>query len=170
MRLWRRLVRAGRHTGRVGQAWLIPARRRLLWRMIAFSRSLPARFEQPLPEMMARLTPPARAQPVAEEAIWPLADAVAAWHFRSPLGICLRRSLLRYYFLREAALPVHIVFGARLKGRPAERTIGGHAWLILNGQPYHEHPADYEGFVPLYTYPPLTNADSPTKKKAEPGR
>lgn len=137
--------------------------------MIVFSRDLPRQFNQPLPVMMARLTPPSHHKPEAhrDKSIqrlnnaWPLsandirklADAVAAWHLCSPLGICLRRSLLRYHFLREADTPVEIVFGARLK-EPRERGgLGGHAWLTLDGRPYYENPADYEGFVVMYTYP-----------------
>jgi hypothetical protein len=82
-----------------------------------------------------------------------LADAVAAWHINSPLGICLRRSLLRYYFLREAGLPVGIVFGARLKNSQEGGGLGGHAWLTLDGLPYYENPDDYTGFAEMYVYP-----------------
>jgi hypothetical protein len=124
--------------------------------MIAFSRALPRQFDQSLPQMMARLTPEAVAQrrrAVIPDEIRRLADAVAAWHLGSPLGICLRRSLLRYHFLREAGLPLQIVFGARLKDNQEGGGIGGHAWLTLNGAPYHEDPADYAGFVEMYIYP-----------------
>jgi hypothetical protein len=124
--------------------------------MVTFSRSLPRQFNRPLPEMMAHLTPPPLPQErclLAEAEIRRLADAVATWHYRSPLGICLRRSLLRYHFLREAHLPVRIVFGARLKSHQEGGGIGGHAWLTLNGSPYHEAPGDYEGFVEMYRYP-----------------
>jgi hypothetical protein len=91
---------------------------------------------------------------LAEPQIRQLADAVAAWQLRSPLGICLRRSLLRYYFLREAGLPVKISFGARLKSEREGSGLGGHAWLTLNGRAYYEPPANYEGFVVMYSYPP----------------
>ena len=122
--------------------------------MLHFSRALPQRFEQPLPTMMAELTPAAIGQyPVGPDEIRPLADAVAAWQLLSPLGICLRRSLLRYYFLREAGLPVTIVFGARLKRNDEGGGLGGHAWLTLNGRPYHESPANHQGFVKMYAYP-----------------
>jgi hypothetical protein len=122
--------------------------------MLSFSHGLPQRFDQPLPQMMAELTPSTQAQSaVYPDEIRPLADAVAAWQLHSPLGICLRRSLLRYYFLREAGLPVTIVFGARLKGKEEGGGIGGHAWLTLAGQPYYERPGNYEGFVVMYTFP-----------------
>jgi hypothetical protein len=121
--------------------------------MVAFSRALPHRFDQPLPQMMVQLTPGTTASPVPFDEIRLLADAVAAWHLHSTLGICLRRSLLRYYFLREAGLPVQIVFGARLKQTPAGSGIGGHAWLTLDGAPYHEHPGDCQDFAQIYVYP-----------------
>lgn len=105
---------------------------------------------------MARLTPTPRSQnrtALSEQEIRHLADAVAAWHIRSPLGICLRRSMLRYYFLREANVPVRVIFGARIKDAAEGGGVGGHAWLTLNGNPYYENPADYQGFVVMYAYP-----------------
>ncbi|MCB0210169.1 MAG: lasso peptide biosynthesis B2 protein [Anaerolineae bacterium] len=138
------------------RAWLDGPRRALLRRMVAFSRTLPDQFNQPLPDTMARLTPSplTLTTPVMpEQAIRQLADAVAAWHIRSPLGICLRRSLLRYHFLREANVPVQVIFGARIKDAAEGGGVGGHAWLTLNGRPYYENPADYQGFVVMYTYP-----------------
>jgi hypothetical protein len=123
--------------------------------MMAFSRALPRQFDQPLPQMMAQLTCVADSDlaGLSLDYIRRLADAVAAWHFRSPLGICLRRSLLRYHFLRQAGLPVRIVFGARLKNDHEGGGIGGHAWLTLEGEPFFEDPQDYAGFVEIYTYP-----------------
>jgi hypothetical protein len=151
--------------------------------MVSFSRSLPQQFDQPLPTMMAGLTPgePANRR-IGEWADWgasptpsklsaietltagqirTLADAVAAWHLSSPLGICLRRSLLRYYFLRQAGLPVQIVFGARLKSNQEGGGIGGHAWLTLNNAPYFENPQDYAGFAPMYVYPVEDTSQTP---------
>ncbi len=161
----------------IGQAITAAPKRALLRQMVAFSQMLPRQFEQPLPAMMAQLTPlTSQAQPadnqlaimagrpvvqalVGEAEIRQLADAVALWHFWSPLGLCLRRSLLRYHFLRAAQVPVAIVFGARLKSSQAGGGIGGHAWLTLHGQPYYEHPGDYQGFAIMYVYPadPETN-------------
>ena len=149
----------------IGRALLAAPKRALLRQMVAFSQTLPRQFRQPLPAMMAQLTPPpAHAQPanhqqsmtihaLAEAEIRQLADAVAMWHLRSPLGLCLRRSLLRYHFLRAAQIPVSIVFGARLKSSQEGGGIGGHAWLTLHDQPYFEQPADYQGFVIMVVYP-----------------
>ena len=110
--------------------------------------------------MMKALTPiPEQQNAPSETQVRHLADAVAAWHLRSPLGICLRRSLLRYRFLREQDVPVVIIFGARLKGANEGGGIGGHAWLTLHDEPYYENPADYEGFSPMYRYPPSKNSE-----------
>lgn len=152
--MFKRLRRGWQHSLTVLRALPRTANRKLLGQMIVFSRTLPAQFNRPLPQMMAHLTPPPRPHPGLPPAeIRRLADAVAAWHWRSPLGICLRRSLLRYYFLRQAGLEVAIVFGARFKDAQEGGGIGGHAWLTLNGQPYYENLNDYQGFVKMYVYP-----------------
>ena len=65
-------------------------------------------------------------------------------------------AILRYYFLRRAGLPVSVVFGARRRGDG----IGGHAWLTLNGAPYHELPEHYREFAVMFAYPsPLAHAE-----------
>lgn len=160
-----RLSRGLRHTLTLVSALPIAAKRTLLAQMLAFSRVLPQQFNQPLPQMMADLTPaaPSDLLPLTPDDIRRLADAVAAWHLRSPLGICLRRSLLRYHFLRRVGLPVNIVFGARLKGEHEGGGIGGHAWLTLNDSPYYENPQDYTGFVEMYVYP--ENVERSTLKR-----
>lgn len=154
--MFSRAVNGLRHTAILLGALFAPRQRDLLRRMVAFSRALPRQFHQPLPEMMARLTPAGPDPPgrmVSQTRVRRLADAVAAWHFRSPLGLCLRRALLRYYFLRLAGLPVKIVFGARLKSAPEGGGLGGHAWLTLNNAPYFEPPENYRGFVQMYVFP-----------------
>ena len=156
--MFRRVQRAASLTLTLLRALPDPSKRDLLRRMITFSRDLPAQFEHPLPQMMAGLTPePSDSQSVSDvKEIRQLADAVAAWHVRSPLGLCLRRSLLRYHFLRSANVPVRIVFGARLKGEPEGGGLGGHAWLTLGELAYYERPEDYQGFVAMYVYPEET--------------
>lgn len=153
--MWfKRVLRGTKHTWTILQALPVGPRRHLMGRMIRFSRALPRQFDRPLPQMMAALTPTPLDPPTpSPKFIRQLADAVAAWHLRSPLGICLRRSLLRYYFLCEAGLPVTIIFGARFKHDDEGGGIGGHAWLTLDGEPFHENPQDYEGFVEMYSYP-----------------
>lgn len=151
--MFKRLGRAGQYTFTLLAALPSAPRRNLLRQMMAFSQALPACFDKPLPQMMAHLTPTPRPEPTPANNIRRLADAVAAWHLQSPLGICLRRSLLRYHFLRRAGVPVKIVFGARLKDEAEGGGLGGHAWLTLHNTPYFENPEDYEGFVEMYSYP-----------------
>ena len=152
--MFRSLGRSITYTATISRTGLSAAKRTLLSRMISFSRTLPSRFDDSLPIMMQKLSAQsANALPYAEQDVLHLADAVAAWHFRSPLGICLRRSLIRYYFLYEISIPVQIVFGARLKGEAEGGGIGGHAWLMLNGEAYFENPTDYKGFAKMYIYP-----------------
>lgn len=153
--MFERLVRAWRHILTIICALPAAPKRNLLTQMVAFSRSLPQQFNQPLPQMMAQLTPvrDANLRNLPPDDTRRLADAVAAWHLNSPLGICLRRSLLRYHFLRRVGLPVRIVFGARLKDSREGGGVGGHAWLTLNGSPFYEDPQNYAGFVEMFAYP-----------------
>ncbi len=180
--MFERLARGIRHSFTVLAALPSAPRRSLLGQMIGLSRRLPRQFDRPLPVMLACLTPgesanegvsplssrlPADA-PLTTDQIRHLADAVAAWHVTSPLGICLRRSLLRYHFLRQAGLPVQIVFGARLKSHQEGGGIGGHAWLTLNGAPYHEQPQDYAGFAPMFVYPTEDNTSGAAPETGNP--
>lgn len=134
------------------------AQRRLLAEALALARELPARLEQPLPAALLALTPPAAPQPVAVETTRAIVDALTAFGAGRPLGICLRRSLLRYYFLRRAGLPVVIHFGARRLGDD----IAGHAWLTLAGQPYHEQPEHILVHTRMWSYP---SADAPLNSR-----
>jgi hypothetical protein len=118
-----------------------------MWRL---ERSLPGRLQSPLPELVAGLTPEKQDLHLAASTVRHLADAVAGLDIRSPLGICLRRSLLRYHFLRRAGVPAVIHFGARIKG---DDSVGGHAWLTLNGQPYFEAAENYKDYAVMFSYP-----------------
>jgi transglutaminase superfamily protein len=120
-----------------------------MWRL---EQSLPERMNLPLPEMMNALTPPAPDLPISPESVRRFVDAITAFDIRSPLGICLRRSLVRYHFLRRAGLDVVILFGARFKDS-LHHELGGHAWLVLDNQPYAEESENYIGFATLYRYP-----------------
>ena len=134
---------------------LIASRRQraLFRRMWAFSRVLPAQLQAPPQIALQRLTPENRTEAVPAHVIRRLADLVAVLDRRSPLGLCLRRSALRYHFLRQAGMPVEIHFGARLDGPSARRQLKGHAWLTLHGQPYYEADENWRGFTPVFTWP-----------------
>src|SRR5262245_3719635 len=70
----------------------------------AFLRVLPERFKRPLPELMKELTPPSASmrKPSLEKSLREIVDIAALINRSSPLGLCLRRSMTRYYFLRRA--------------------------------------------------------------------
>jgi hypothetical protein len=133
---------------------LLDRRRRALWaEMRAFVRGLPAVLGAPLPEALARSTPARADLEVPPAVVRRLADAAALFERRSPLGLCLRRSLVRYHFLRRAGVPLVLNFGARFANGAADRDIAGHAWVTLDGEPYVEEGDNYRGFTVMLTYP-----------------
>lgn len=129
--------------------------RAMLVEMRRVQRSLPARYHAlPLPEFLSELTP--------AEADWrgrdvdqvrELVDALAFLDRRSPFGVCLRRSLLRYHFLRRAGLPLGIILAMRTRQPDEPPGLAGHAWNILDGRPYHERSEDMAGFTEVYRWP-----------------
>jgi len=147
----RRAQRGARYSLVLIAALVDPPRRRFIYEALALARELPACMDSPLPAALAELTPAPAPQPLDTDTIRQIADALTAFGAGRPLGICLRRSLLRYYFLRRAGLPVVVHFGARRLG---ER-IGGHAWLTLNGQPYYEAPEHYLNYALMFSYPQI---------------
>jgi hypothetical protein len=72
---------------------------------------------------------------------------------RSPLGLCLRRSLTRYHFLRRIGVPVVLQFGAKFVAGKPDREVTGHAWLTLNGRPYYEANENWRGFAVMFSFP-----------------
>ncbi len=156
-----RLAQLGRGWGyslTLVRALTRPAERRLMGEIIDLARRLPAQLDQPLPQALAGLTPEPTPQPVAPQTIRKIVDALTAFGAGRPLGICLRRSLLRYYFLRRAGFPVVVNFGAR---RTAQ-TLGGHAWLTLDGEPYYEAPENYQRYALMFSFPPHVRSDEHT--------
>lgn len=135
--------------------------RRVLKRMRMFCGRVPTILQQPLPQAMQQIGQPAAAAVnLPENHIRDLADLAALLQRHSPLGLCLRRSLVRYHYLRPRGVPVIVHFGARLLGQPEKRGLTGHAWLTLNGQPYHETDENWQGFTVMYTWPPEHSAES----------
>jgi hypothetical protein len=132
---------------------LHPARRRLWREMRAYLRRLPAALAAPLPAALAAQTPAAVDISEEHDALRRLADSAALLDRRSPLGLCLRRSLVRYHYLRRAGLPLEIRFGARFTGGHADRDVTGHAWVELDGEPYYEDGENYSGFTVMLRYP-----------------
>jgi len=133
---------------------LLNSRRRALFReMRAFSHRLPALLRSPLPAALQAITPSPESTRHSEQAVRRLADVAALLDRRSPLGLCLRRSLIRYHFLRRAGVPVTVRFGAKFVNGKPDRDITGHAWLTLDGQVYHEADENWRGFSVMLSFP-----------------
>jgi len=127
----------------------------MLAEMRRVQRSLPARYDAlSLPDFLTELTPTSSDWADKDrEQVRELADALALWDRSSPFGLCLRRSLLRYHFLRRTGLPLGIVFAMRPRKAHEPPGLAGHAWNILDGQPYHERAEDMAGFTEVYRWP-----------------
>lgn len=133
--------------------------RQLLAEMRQLCRQLPGMLQEPLPLAMARLTPNLTGkQPLpGEKNTRQLTDLAALLERHSPLGLCLRRSLLRYHYLRQLDIPVVVQFGAKFVEEVdrQEKDVTGHAWLTLNGRAYHEPEENWRDFTILFTWPPV---------------
>lgn len=127
--------------------------RRLFAEMRVFARRLPAALNAPLPQALAELTPLTSDLQLPASALRRLADLTALLNRDSPRGLCLRRSLVRYHFLRRAGVPLVLNFGARFKSGQPDREITGHAWVTLAGQPYFEDGENWRGFTVMLRYP-----------------
>ncbi len=90
---------------------------------------------------------------VGADFIRDLSDLTALLDRRSSLGLCLRRSLVRFHYLRRAGLPVTLKFGAKFVAGKPDREITGHAWLTLDDAPYHEADENWKGFVVMLSFP-----------------
>jgi hypothetical protein len=132
-----------------------PADLRLLAEALRLHHAIPGWMTAPLPTTMQRLTPAlGEPLPLSEyQRRTHLIDATVHLDQTVPLGICLRRSLVRYILLRRAGLPVTIIFGAR-PTQKAATGLAAHAWLELDGQPWMEAPENVQGFAIMYRYPP----------------
>jgi len=145
-----------RHAGLGGLALgvsLVPDRRRLFATMRRYVRDLPQALAGPLPAALAAQTPAQTGLALPPGQVRLLADAAALFERRSPLGLCLRRSLVRYHFMRQAGVPLVLNFGARFVAGAPDRDITGHAWVTLDGAPYFEDGENYKGFVVMLKYP-----------------
>lgn len=130
-------------------------KRLLLTEMRGFMRTLPAVMKRPLPQALTELTPldttPNAA--LSEAEIRRLADLAALLERQSPLGLCLRRSLTRFHYLRRHNIPIDIQFGAKFVPTTDERSVTGHAWTTYNGQPYFEEDENWRDFLVMLSWP-----------------
>lgn len=129
--------------------------RALLAEMRLFCRQLPAVLQQPIPQAMVALTPKNANQPALfdENTTRNLADLAILLERKSPLGLCLRRSLVRYHYLYPLDVPVVVQFGAKFLAGEQQKDITGHAWLTLNGQPYYEAEENWRDFTVMFAWP-----------------
>ncbi len=154
---------------RIGHLWLglrlLPSlltnaqQRQLLAQMRHLCQELPIILKQPIPQAMVELEAMGggeRPFPLPPEAqTRQLADLAALLERRSPLGLCLRRSLLRYRYLHELGVPVAVRFGAKFAPgeTPDKKKVTGHAWLVVEQRPYHEADANWQGYTVMLRWP-----------------
>lgn len=136
--------------------------RQLLAEMRKLGRQLPHILKQPFPQAMAELETKRLERPFSlppESQTRQLADLAALLDRRSPLGLCLRRSLLRHRYLHELNVPVSVLFGAKFAPgeSPDKKKITGHAWLVLGERPYHEADENWQGYTVMLRWPNLDN-------------
>ncbi len=132
--------------------------RALLAEMRNLGQQLPELLKQPIPQALAQLETTDLPRPFPlppENKTRQLADLAALLEQQSPLGLCLRRSLLRYRYLYELNVPVIVQFGAKFA--PGEslnhKKVTGHAWLTLNERPYHEDDENWQGYTVMLRWP-----------------
>lgn len=134
------------------------SQRQLLAEMRSLGRELPILLKKPIPQAMAELEMMRGERPFplpAEKKTRELADLAALLDRRSPLGLCLRRSLLRYRYLHELGVPVAVRFGAKFAPgeTPDKKKVTGHAWLVLDERPYHEADENWQGYIVMLRWP-----------------
>jgi len=130
--------------------------RALLAEMRSFCESLPITLKPSLIEGLRLIDPRSTrsgTKEFNEDTVRNFADLAALLDRHSPLGLCLRRSLTRYHFLRQADVPVVMRFGAKFVSGKPDREITGHAWLTLNDSPYYEADENWRGFTVMMSYP-----------------
>ena len=105
---------------------------------------MPSRYDTlSLPAFLAELTP---ASPdlseIAIDDLRRLVDAMARLYRRHTFGLCLRRSLLRYHFLRRAGLPSRWcwapAYGRTLPVAMASPAMPGPHWMASPGRNAHK--------------------------------
>ncbi|TKB91032.1 MAG: lasso peptide biosynthesis B2 protein [Nitrospira sp.] len=71
-------------------------------------------------------------------------------------GNCFPRSLALFWFARRLGYPVLFCCGVRKEGS----SLDGHAWLVLNHQPFHESSQHCQLFAVTFSYPSDTRIDT----------
>lgn len=63
---------------------------------------------------------------------------------------CMKRSILMFHFLRKWGYDAQIIFGVM---KEADKTLKGHAWVELEGNPLAERGDPRSRYVVTYSYP-----------------
>lgn len=108
----------------------------------------------PLPRlarlMWSRRSRPTR-DPVREQRIVALSEALCGPHGGRILDNCLERSLVSYRFLSQAGAEPELAFGV---AKESAESIPGHAWVRLDGEPVHDSPGSLERFEEMGAFGP----------------
>ena len=142
----------------VDELWR-PSNALLFLRILGLILLSPALLRLNPPRLFGLLQPkstgrtPARAQ---EERIVRYTDALLANRGPLPHMSCLRRAITLYYFLSREGAPLEVCFGVA----PADGDLGGHCWLVRDGEPYLELGDPLATFTPMYTFPQASRRDS----------
>ncbi len=88
-----------------------------------------------------------RSAPVAPDRLVRLCRALLVRLYRR--DFCMQQSLLVFYFLRKWGYRVRLHFGIAKK----DGGVAGHAWLDLDGEPFHEARNPATTYAITYSYP-----------------
>jgi len=130
---------------------------RLFVRMLALATVLPLLLRRlSVPRLLQLLTPRARVgTPAGTERVERLvgySNIILYRRFWVYRPNCLKRSLLLYYFLRQAGYEVQLYLGVQPTALDGEK--GGHAWLMYRGEPFQEPQSErLADYVVTYRYP-----------------
>lgn len=135
----------------IGEMWR-PSNALLFMRILGLIVLSPGLLRLSLPRLFRLLESkstrkaPARAQ---EERIVRYTDALLANRGPLPHRSCLRRAITLYYFLSREGAQLEVCFGVA----PSNGNLGGHCWLVRDGEPFLESGDPLATFTPMYTFP-----------------
>jgi hypothetical protein len=119
----------------------------------------------PLPVLVRRFDArprPSRRTVDPNRLVW-LAEALLRRLYRS--RYCMKRSMLLFYFLRKWTYPVRIHFG--IAPNDNGDALGGHAWVSLDGEPFHEAGPPESTYTTMFSYPPPCEVTRRTASREE---
>ena len=137
-----------------------PSNALLFMRILGLIVLSPALVRLSPPRLFSFLEPkstgktPVRSQ---EERIVRYTDALLANRGPLPHRSCLRRAIMLYYFLSREGAKLEVCFGVA----PSNGDLGGHCWLVRDGEPFLESGDPLATFTPVYSFPRESRATSP---------